>query len=82
MRRFPLMPPPVCQMVAAGERTGKLAPVLDRVAGFCEEDLDTAIKTATSFIEPLMIVVMGVIVGGIAMALLLPVFSLSKVVAS
>ncbi|HET6428456.1 MAG TPA: type II secretion system F family protein [Phycisphaerae bacterium] len=82
MRQFPLMPAPVCQMVSAGERTGKLGPVLDRVATFCEEDLDTAIRTATSFIEPAMIVIMGLIVGGIAMALLLPVFSLSKVVAS
>jgi len=69
-------------MVAAGERTGQLATVLDRVSGFCEEDLDTAVRTATSFIEPAMIVIMGMVVGGVALALLLPVFSLSRVVAS
>jgi len=82
MSRVPLIPTCVSQMVAAGERTGQLATVLDRVSGFCEEDLDTAVRTATSFIEPAMIVVMGLVVGGIALALLLPVFSLSKVVAS
>ncbi len=80
MRKHPLLPRNVAQMVAAGERTGKLGMVLDRVAGFCEEELDTAVRTATSFIEPVMIIVMGFIVGGIAMSLLLPVFSLSKIV--
>ena len=82
MANFDLIPPCVCQMVAAGEQTGKLAAVLDRVAGFCEEDLDTTIRTATGMIEPAMIIIMGLVVGGIAMALLLPVFSLSKVVSS
>jgi len=81
MAAYPLIPTCVSQMVAAGERTGKLAAVLDRVAGFCEDDLKTTIQTATGMIEPIMIVVMGLIVGGIAMALLLPVFSLSKVIA-
>jgi type IV pilus assembly protein PilC len=80
MNNYPLMPRCVSQMVGAGERTGKLAVVLDRVAVFCEEDLDTAVRTVTSFIEPVMIVVMGFVVGGIALALLLPVFSLSKIV--
>ncbi len=76
-----LMPQSITQMVAAGERTGKLGTVLDRVATFCEEDLDITIRTVTSFIEPVMIMIMGVVVGGIAMALLLPVFSISKVMA-
>ena len=66
----------------AGEKTGRLGPVMDRVAKFCEDDLRGAIKSMTSLIEPAMIIIMGLIVGGIAMALLLPVFSLSKVVAS
>ena len=76
-----LVPRNVAQMVSAGERTGKLGAVLDRVADFCEEDLDVAIRTTTSFVEPAMIMIMGTLVGGIAMALLLPAFSLSKVVA-
>ena len=82
MYQYPLIPPSVSQMVAAGEKTGRVGQVLDRVAEFCEEDLDISIKTVTTFIEPAMIIVMGVIIGGIAMALLLPVFSLSRIVAS
>lgn len=76
-----IIPPTVTQMIDAGERSGQLGRVMNRVAGFCEDDLKTAIKAATQLIEPLMIIVMGLLVGGIAIALLLPVFSLSKVVA-
>lgn len=77
----PLIPRTMSQMIEAGERTGRLGQVMDRVAQFCEDDLKIAVKTMTNMIEPIMIIVMGVLVGGIAMALLLPVFSLSKVVA-
>jgi len=78
---YKLIPRTITQMIDAGERTGRLAEVMDRVAGFVEEDLKVAIKTITSMIEPVMIIVMGLLVGGIALALLLPVFSISKVVA-
>ena len=76
----PLIPATVSQMISAGEKTGRLGPVMDRVAKFCEDDLRVAVKSMTSLIEPVMIIAMGLLVGGIAMALLLPVFSLSKVV--
>lgn len=75
-----LIPRSVSQMIAAGEKTGKLSKVMDRVAGFCEDDLKVAVKTLTQMMEPAMIIIMGLIVGGIAMALLLPVFKLSKVI--
>ncbi len=81
LNRSDLVPPTIAQMVSAGERTGKLADVMNRIAGFCEADLKTAVKTVTSMIEPLMIIIMGLLVGGIALALLLPIFSISKVVA-
>jgi len=68
-------------MISAGERTGRMSIVTNRVAGFCEDALKVSIKTITDMIEPAMIVVMGLLVGGIAMALLLPVFSISRVVA-
>ena len=74
----PLIPRPIAQMIDAGERTGKLGHVMDRVATFCEDDLKIAIKAVTSMIEPIMIIVMGIIVGGVAMALLLPIFKMSK----
>lgn len=75
-----LVPRSISQMIAAGEKTGKLSNVMDRVAGFCEDDLKVAVKTLTQMMEPVMIIVMGIIVGGIAIALLLPVFKLSKVI--
>jgi len=75
----PLIPGNVCQMISAGEKSGKLGMVMDRVARFCEDDLKVAVKAITDMIEPVMIIVMGLIVGGIAMALLMPVFKMSKV---
>jgi len=75
----PLIPGNVCQMISAGEKSGKLDMVMDRVARFCEDDLKVAVKAITDMIEPAMIIIMGLIVGGIAMALLLPVFKMSKI---
>lgn len=76
-----LVPAPVAQMIAAGERSGRLPDVLDRVAGSSEGDLDEAIKAATQLIEPAMIVFMGTTIGGIAIALLLPIFNVANVMA-
>ncbi len=76
-----LIPRTVTQMISAGEKTGKLGTVMNRVASFCEDDLAIAVKTITSLIEPAMIIIMGLLIGGIAMALLLPIFSVSRVVA-
>jgi type IV pilus assembly protein PilC len=77
----PLVPRTITQMISAGEKTGRLGDVMDRVAKFCEDDLSAAVKGLTQLIEPVMIVVMGSLVGGIAIALLLPVFKISRVVA-
>jgi len=74
----PLFPRVLVQMIASGEETGKLDYVLQRVSTHYDQEVETALKTATSLIEPIMISVMGVIVGGIGLALLLPIFSLSK----
>ena len=75
----PLVPGTIAQMIEAGEKSGKLGNVMDRVAKFCEDDLRVAIKTLTGLIEPIMIIVMGILIGGIAMALLLPIFSMADV---
>ena len=74
----PLFPRVLVQMIASGEETGKLDYVLERVSTHYDQEVETALKTATSLIEPIMITVMGVIVGGIGLALLLPIFALSK----
>ncbi len=75
-----LYPHSVVQMILAGERAGQMGPVMDRVADFCEKDLNDAIKTMTTLIEPALVVFMGVFIGGVVMALLLPIFSLSRVI--
>lgn len=74
----PLMPPTLVQMIAAGEETGKIDEVLARVSVFYDTEIEQTLKAATSIIEPVMIGVMGIVVGGIAMSLLLPIFSLSQ----
>ncbi|MBX7167597.1 MAG: type II secretion system F family protein [Pirellulales bacterium] len=73
----PLLPATLVQMIAAGEETGKIDEVLARVSDYYEHEVEQAVKAMTSIIEPAMIGVMGVVVGGIAMSLLLPIFSLS-----
>ena len=76
-----LMPRSVVQMIEAGEKSGRLGPVLVRLCDFLDEELRITIKTVTQMIEPVMIAVMGTLVGAIAIALLLPIFSISKVIA-
>ena len=73
-----LFPPMLVQMISSGEQTGKLDVVLERVSVYYDREVEDSLKTATSLIEPLMICVMGFVVGGIALALLLPIFSLSR----
>lgn len=74
----PLFPRVLVQMIAAGEETGRLDHVLERVSAYYEQEVDAAVKTTTALIEPIMISFMGVVVGTIGLALLLPIFSLSK----
>jgi len=74
-----LIPRPVAQMINAGERSGRLPDVMEKVAYFTEEELDEQIKTMTQLIEPAMTIVMGSIIGFIAIALLLPIFSAGHV---
>mgnify|MGYP006271648481 CR=1 FL=1 len=77
LTRTSLLPRSVVQMVSAGEESGKLGEVLDEIVVFYNKQLRDAIKTVTSMIEPIMIVVMGSIVGFIAMAIILPIFKMS-----
>lgn len=74
----PLFPSTLVQMIAAGEETGKLDDVLHKVSAYFDREVETSLKATTSLIEPIMITVMGVVVGGIALGLLLPIFSLSR----
>jgi type IV pilus assembly protein PilC len=80
LQRNPLLPRSVVQMVSAGEESGKLGEVLDEVAEYYSRELKAVIKGVTAMIEPLMIVLMGSIVGFIAMSIILPIFKLSALV--
>jgi type IV pilus assembly protein PilC len=75
-----LLPKSVIQMVSAGEESGKLGEVLSEVSEFYGRELRNVIKSVTAMIEPLMIVVMGSVVGFIAMSVILPIFKLSTLV--
>ena len=80
MSKSALLPQTVVQMISAGEESGKLGEVLDEISTYYAKQLKQVIKTVTSMIEPIMIVVMGGIVGFIAMAIILPIFKLSTLV--
>jgi len=75
-----LMPSNVVQMIRSGEDSGTLTDVLKNVSDYYARELKTVIKTTVSMIEPIMIVVMGVLVGFIAMSIILPIFKMSSAV--
>ena len=70
-----IFPGTVIHMIAVGEETGQLPELLERVAGFYEEEVESLSKTLSSVIEPLMLVLVGVLVGGILISLYLPIFT-------
>lgn len=78
LRGNPLFPPMLVQMISAGEQTGRLGPILERVSNYYDSEVDVSLKSVTSMLEPIMITVMGGVVGSIGMALLLPIFKLSS----
>jgi type IV pilus assembly protein PilC len=78
MRREKLFPSTLVQMVDAGEETGKLDSVLLRVSHEYDKEVEQQLKAVSSVLEPLLITAMGVVIGVIAMALMLPIFSLSR----
>lgn len=81
LRQSTLIPDNVTQMISAGEKTGRLGQVMERIGEVSEDELDEAVEHATQFIEPAMIGAMGIVIGFVAIAMLLPIFSISKVVA-
>ncbi len=80
MRGNQLFPETLVQMIASGEQTGKLAYVLEKVADHLDREVALTLKQVTALIEPLMVALMGGMVGGIALAMLLPIFKLSSMV--
>ncbi|MDX9788644.1 MAG: type II secretion system F family protein [Desulfobacterales bacterium] len=74
---FPSM---VCQMIAVGESTGALDTMLNKIADFYDDEVDQAVENLTSLIEPFMLVFLGVTIGGLVIAMYLPIFTMASVI--
>ena len=80
-QRGQLIAPGIIQMLRAGEKSGRLGQACDKMSVFYEKKLEASIRSVMTLIEPLMITILGAIIGTIAIALLLPVFRISSVIA-
>ena len=76
----PIFPPMVSQMVRIGEETGELEQMLGKIADFYEDEVDAAIASLTSIIEPLMMIGVGFMVGIIIISMYLPMFKLMQLI--
>ena len=72
-----VFPPMVCQMISVGESTGALDAMLEKIADFYDEEVDQAVENLTSLIEPFMLVFLGVTIGGLVVAMYLPIFKMA-----
>jgi type IV pilus assembly protein PilC len=80
LRESKIFPPMVCQMVAVGENTGGLDTMLKKVADLYEEEVDDAVNNLTALMEPMIMIVLGVILGGLVISMYLPIFQLGSLV--
>ncbi len=80
LERSKVFPPMVISMIAVGEQTGGLDEMLSKIADFYDEEVDVAVSALLSLMEPIMIVVLGVIVGGMVIAMYLPIFDMMNAV--
>ena len=76
----PMFPPAFSQLVSVGEQTGTLDEMFDSISILYEEEFDTAVDNMSTLIEPIMIVFMGTVIGGLMVAMYAPIFSMGKVV--
>ncbi len=82
LSRQPVFPAMVTQMIAVGEDAGSLETMLDKIADFYEQEVEATTEQLTSLIEPVMIAFLGVVIGGMVIALYLPIFSIASAVGS
>ncbi len=80
LERHEVFPPMVVQMMAVGEETGALDEMLDKIADFYDQEVEATVDALTSLIEPLLIVVMGLTVGGMIISLYMPMFNIVKLI--
>ena len=77
--RSQVFPPMVCQMVQVGETTGALDTMLSKIADFYDDEVDTAASNMTTLVEPIVILFLGVVIGGIIVSMYLPIFQLGSI---
>jgi len=75
-----VFPPMVVQMISVGEATGALDTMLGKIADFYDEEVDTAVANLTALLEPMLMVFLGIVIGGVVVAMYLPIFKLVTVV--
>ena len=80
LAKHPVFPSMIIRMLSAGEQTGKIDNMLERVADFLDEEIETVLSGIMSLIEPLLIVFLGVVIGGMVICMFLPIFNLANVV--
>jgi len=80
LRESKIFPPMVCQMVAVGENTGGLDGMLRKVAELYEEEVDDAVANLTALMEPMIMVILGVVLGGLVISMYLPIFQMGSLV--
>lgn len=80
LRESGVMPPMVIRMIDVGERTGALDSMLEKIADFYEEQVDVAVSGLTTILEPILIVFLGVVVGGVVIAMFMPLFKMTSII--
>jgi type IV pilus assembly protein PilC len=80
LSRQAIFPPMVVQMIEVGENAGALDAMLNKIADFYDQEVDTAVAALTKLMEPMLMVFLGVIIGGMVVAMYLPIFKIAGAV--
>jgi type IV pilus assembly protein PilC len=80
LSKHPVFPVMIIRMVTAGEQTGRIDNMLERIADFLDEEIETTLSGLTSLIEPILIVFLGVVVGGMVICMFLPIFKMADII--
>jgi type IV pilus assembly protein PilC len=75
-----VFPPMVCQMISVGETTGALDAMLGKIADFYDSEVDQTVNNMMALMEPMVILFLGVVIGGLVVAMYLPIFKLGSVI--
>ncbi|PYJ03571.1 MAG: pilus assembly protein PilC, partial [Verrucomicrobia bacterium] len=80
LSKHPVFPSMIIRMITAGEQTGKIDNMLERISDFLDEEIETTLAGLTALIEPILIVFLGVVIGGMVICMFLPIFKMPEIV--